>query len=277
MTSATSVVAQGIREAVSRRGVAVLPFLPAGYPTMAATVATIAALGTLDSVGAIEIGFPFSDPIADGPVIQEAFNVALTSGLKVHDIFDAVRAARQTFGKPLVAMVSFSIVFRYGVDRFIADAKSSGFAGILIPDLPPPEAAGVCGKIRAAGLDTVLLVAPTTSPRRRPDIAAMCSGFVYYLSVSGITGERAALPDDLVANVRHLKSIAGVPVCVGFGISKREHLDQLRGVGDGAIIGSAIVRRIRELLPAQSIQSSPTAPTPQQIAEAVVEYCRTLY
>lgn len=243
-----------------------MPFVATGFPSLEATVATIDALIDLPGVGAIEVGFPFSDPVADGPVIQEAFNVALTAGVTVAAIFDAIAATRDDRRKPMVAMVSFSVVFRYGVDRFLADAKRAGFSGLLCPDLPPPEAQRVCATIRAAGLDTVLLVAPTTSPKRRDEIAGLCSGFVYYLSVSGITGERDALPADLEANVRAIRAVSKVPTCIGFGISKPEHMARLKGISDGAIVGTAVVRRMRDH----------AAQGPAAVATAVADYCRTL-
>jgi tryptophan synthase alpha chain len=238
-------LAQSIRSAQKSAGVALQPFVAAGYPSMEAVVETLKALD-LPGIGAIEIGFPFSDPIADGPVIQEAFNEALTKGLKTQQIFSAIEAAKSAISKPLVAMVSYSIVFRYGTERFIADAKRAGFKGILIPDLPPPEAQGVCDKIAGGGLDSVLLVAPTTTSERRALIAKLCTGFVYYLSVSGVTGERDKLPQELAENVHEIRTISHVPVCVGFGIGRRDHVEQLSGVGDGAIVGSAIVRKMRE-------------------------------
>src|SRR5207302_5658105 len=123
-------------------------------------------------------------------------------------------------------------------------AKSAGLDALLLPDLPPPEAKSVCDRIRAAGLDTVLLVAPTTTPQRRQEIAALCSGFVYYLSIPGITGERDRLPADLTGNIRALRQATDRPICVGFGISKPEHIQQLSDVADGAIVGSAIVKRM---------------------------------
>ncbi|HQY88639.1 MAG TPA: tryptophan synthase subunit alpha, partial [Tepidisphaeraceae bacterium] len=161
--------------------------------------------------------------------------------------------AKANVRTPLIAMVSYSIVFRYGVEQFLKDAKSSGFSSVLIPDLPPPEAESVCRLIRAHELDTVLMVAPTTSADRRKTITQLASGFVYYLSVSGITGERDRLPDDLKQNVLDLKSISNVPICVGFGIGKREHVKQLFGVADGAIVGTAIVRALKSDDPARSV------------------------
>jgi tryptophan synthase alpha chain len=220
------------------------PFIPAGYPDLATTAA---ALPALEAGGAnlIEIGFPFSDPIADGPVIQEAFTAALANRITVAEVFAVVREARPNVSIPLLGMLSYSIVFRYGLDRFLAEAKAAGLDGLILPDLPPPEAQAICARVRAAGLDTVLLVAPTTTAQRRREIAALSSGFIYYLSVSGITGERDRLPADLEQNIRDLKSLTDRPICVGFGIAKPEHIDQLTGVADGAMIGSALVKRMK--------------------------------
>jgi tryptophan synthase alpha chain len=236
---------QSILDAAKPTGIALLPFVAGGYPDVAASAALLAALD-LPGIGACEVGFPFSDPIADGPVIQEAFNDALTRGFKTSQLFDALADARPTIRKPMTAMVSYSIVFRYGTERFLKDAKNAGFAGILIPDLPPPEADTVCAKVADAGLESVLLVAPTTTPQRRERIAKLCTGFVYYLSVSGITGERTSLPADLTQNVKQLRSMTDVPICVGFGISTPEHVKQLNGVAHGAIVGSAIVKRVKQ-------------------------------
>lgn len=221
-----------------------MPFIPAGYPDLATTQA---ALPAIEAGGAnlIEIGFPFSDPIADGPVIQESFTVALSKKLKIADVFETIARARAGVTIPLVSMVSYSIVYRFGVDRFVAAAKQAGFDGLILPDLPPPEAQAICERVQGGGLDTILLVAPTTSATRRAEIARLSSGFVYYLSVSGITGERDQLPANLADNVRQIKGVTDRPVCVGFGISKPAHVAQLRGVADGAIVGSALVKRMK--------------------------------
>ena len=222
-----------------------MPFIPAGYPDLQTTALLLPALENAGA-NAIEVGIPFSDPIADGPTIQEAFTMALARGLHVADVFSTISKVRPAVSIPLIAMVSYSIVYRYGTDKFLADARAAGFDGLILPDLPPPEAAPICQKVRSAGLDTILLISPTTSPDRRREIAQLCSGFIYYLSVSGITGERDRLPPDLEQNLRELRSIAQVPVCVGFGISRPEHLAQLAPLADGAIVGSAIVKRLKE-------------------------------
>lgn len=229
----------------ARKRVGVFPFIPAGYPDLNATRQLLPALERAGA-SAIEVGIPFSDPIADGPVIQEAFTAALSRGLKLKDVLKTVREARPTVSIPLVSMVSYSIVFRYGPEKYFADAREAGFDGLILPDLPPPEAESICDKVRKAGLDTTLLIAPTTSAARRKEIARLCSGFIYYLSVSGITGERQKLPEDLAEQLRQLKRTSDTPVCVGFGISRPEHVAQLAGLADGAIVGSAVVRKIKE-------------------------------
>ncbi|MDB5319552.1 MAG: tryptophan synthase, alpha subunit [Phycisphaerales bacterium] len=248
-----------------KKQLALMPFIPAGYPDLAITAALLPAM---EQAGAnlIEIGIPFSDPIADGPTIQAAFTAALAKGLKLAEVFDMVRSARAKVSIPLVAMVSYSIVYRYGLERFAADARKAGFDGLILPDLPPPEAAAVCAKVQAAGLSTTLLVAPTTSEKRRKEIADLSNGFIYYLSVSGITGERDRLPDNIESNLRQLRGMTRRPVCVGFGISKPEHLAQLAPVADGAIVGSAIVKKITQAGSAD----------PQEIARVVGDYCRSL-
>jgi tryptophan synthase alpha chain len=229
----------------TRKRVGVFPFIPAGYPDLNATRELLPALEG-GGASAIEVGIPFSDPIADGPVVQEAFTAALSRGLKLKEILKTVREARSSVSNPLMSMVSYSIVFRYGAERYFGDAREAGFDGLILPDLPPPEAESICEKVRAAGLDTILLIAPTTAKDRRKEIARLCSGFIYYLSVTGITGERQKMPEDLAEQLRQLKQMGDTPVCVGFGISRREHVAQLSGLADGAIVGSAVVRRMKE-------------------------------
>jgi len=249
----------------SKEQIALMPFIPAGYPDLETTAKVLPAL---EAAGAniIEIGIPFSDPIADGPVIQEAFTSALAKGLKLKDVFATVKKARASVSIPLVGMVSFSIAFRLGVERFAATMKDAGFDGLILPDLPPPEAERFCKMVQGAGLDTILLVAPTTTPQRRKEIARLSSGFIYYLSVAGITGERNDLPVELAEGVREMKSLSDRPVCVGFGVSTAKHVAQLAGVADGAIVGSAVVRRMT-----QNADKGVGA-----VVESVGSYCREL-
>ena len=242
----------------NKHQIALMPFVASGFPDLASTAAVLPALEA-GGASMIEIGFPFSDPIADGPTIQAAFTDALTKGIRIADTFRTVAAVHPAVSIPLVAMLSYSIVFRYGVERFVKDAKSAGFDGLILPDLPPPEAQKVCNVVRAGGLDTILLVAPTTTPQRRKEILDLCSGFVYYLSVSGITGERDRLPEDVASNVRALRELSDTPVCVGFGIHRAEQVAQLAGVADGAIVGSAFVKRMREAAPGGAAAVAQTA------------------
>ena len=258
-------IAQTFDDLRARRQIGLVPFIPAGYPDLATTAAALLALER-GGASVIEVGIPFSDPIADGPVIQEAFTVALAKRLKVEQVFETVASVRDRLTVPLSAMVSYSIVFRYGAARFVEAAKRAGFDGLILPDLPPPEAQRVCDTVRAGGLETTLLVAPTTTPQRRREIAALSSGFVYYLSVSGITGERDRLPDDLATNVRQLREMTDRPICVGFGISRPEHVSQLQGEADGAIVGSAYVKRMKPRL----------AEGPDALARAAEDYTREL-
>ena len=248
----------------AKKQMAFMPFIPAAFPDLATTKKLLPAL---EQAGAsiIEVGIPFSDPVADGPVIQEAFTAALSKKLKIADVFATVKKARPRVSIPLVAMVSFSIAYRFGVERFAATMKESGFDGLILPDLPPPEAESIVKTVQAAGLDTILLVAPTTSPARRKEIGRLSSGFIYYLSVAGITGERTQLPPNLAAGVADMKTHTDHPVCVGFGISTAEHMSQLAKVADGAIVGSAIVRRMQK-----------HAADPSAIPDAVGTYCREL-
>ncbi len=263
-TTARKSIADTFAQLRAKKRMAFMPFIPAGYPDLATTEKLLPAL---EQAGAsvVEVGIPFSDPIADGPVIQEAFTAALSKKLKLADVFATVKKARVSVSIPLAAMVSYSITYRYGVDRFLATMKESGFDGLILPDVPPPEAQAVVDKVRGAGLDTILLVAPTTPPHRREEIGRLSSGFVYYLSVSGITGERNQLPPDLAAGVANMKSLTDRPVCVGFGISTADHMAQLAGHADGAIVGSAVVRRMQQ-----------TASEPAAIPDVVGSYCREL-
>ncbi len=223
-----------------------LPFLTAGYPDMAATAALLV---DLESRGCriCEIGVPFSDPIADGPTIQASYTEALAAQVTSEKVFDMVGAYRAGGGQmALVAMVSYSIVFRHGLERYLRGLCGAGFDGTIVPDLPLDEAADVKALAASMGLCNTLLIAPTTPPERRLEIAAQSSGFVYYISVAGITGERSALPAETISAVAELRRHTERPVCVGFGISTPEMVRTVCEVADGAIVGSAIVRRITE-------------------------------
>ncbi len=230
-----------------------LPFITAGYPNLAVTAGLLEEFESR-GVRVCELGIPFSDPVADGPVIQASYTAALEGGVTGDGIFDTVRryrALRQSTGGKrgnlaLLAMVSYSIVFRRGVAKYFAAAADAGFDGLIIPDLPVEEAATVEPLASAAGLANVLLISPTTSAPRRLEIARRSRGFIYYVSIAGITGERTALPAATIAGVSELRQHTDTPICVGFGVSNADTVKQVCAVADGAIVGSAIVKRITE-------------------------------
>lgn len=222
---------------------ALLPYFTAGFPDAAFTADLIRRADTLGAT-VVEVGIPYSDSIADGPVIQNSFNRALENGHTMEDTFRLVTDVRSSVACGIVAMVSFSLVHRFGVDRFIGRAADAGFDGVILPDVPVEEAASSAKSARQAGLAYVGLVAPTTTPERRKAIAAKSSGFVYQIAVSGTTGERSAMPSSLADEVARLRETAGLPICVGFGISSAEHVRDICRLADGAIVGSAIVRRV---------------------------------
>jgi tryptophan synthase alpha chain len=221
---------------------AFIPFVTAGDPSPAATTELIR---DLDSAGChlIEVGFPFSDPIADGPVIQASYTRALERGLRIDDVFRCVEAARPV-AAPLVGMVSYTLVFRRGPAAFVERAKCAGFAGAIVPDLPAEEAESFAKICADREFCNILLVTPTTLPERAAKIVKLSTGFVYCVSVTGITGERDRLPEELLGQLRRLRSQTDLPLCVGFGVSKPEHVRMLRAEADGVIVGSAIVRRL---------------------------------
>jgi tryptophan synthase alpha chain len=223
-----------------------LPFITAGHPDLETT---LALLGEFERRGVqvCELGIPFSDPIADGPTIQASYTEALAGGVRPGKIFEMVRRYRSEGGAmALLGMVTFSIVYRLGVREFIQRAAEAGLDGLIIPDMSLEEADNLSELCDEAGLATVLLVAPTSSPERRRRIASYCTGFVYYVSVAGTTGERTELPESTIQAVRELRAQANKPVCVGFGISSAELVGTVCRVADGAIVGSAIVRRVTE-------------------------------
>jgi len=224
---------------------AFMPFLTAGDPDFDTTRALILELEK-NGADLIELGIPFSDPIADGPTIQASFTRALASGARVADAFAMVAALREESSIPVVTMVSYSIVARVGAEAFMQQAAEVGADGAIIPDLPVEEAREVIEVARALDLCTVFLAAPTTTPERREQVAQVSTGFIYYISVAGTTGVRDHLPEDLPQHVEELRSIADTPIAVGFGVSTPEQAAAVARIADGVIVGSAVVRRIAE-------------------------------
>jgi tryptophan synthase alpha chain len=230
---------------------AFMPFVTAGDPDLDFTTEVIRRLA-LRGCSLVELGIPYSDSVADGPVIQASYTRALGRKTKLADILAMV--GRLTGGKrgqkpsspPIVTMVSYAIVYRHGPERYVADAKQAGAAGAIVPDLPVEEAGPLADICRREDFSLVQLITPTTPRERALRIAERTTGFIYYVSVTGITGERTALPPEIIENVGWLRQQTPLPICIGFGISRPEHVRMLLPVADGLIVGSAIVRRIAE-------------------------------
>jgi len=222
---------------------AVLPFLTAGYPDADTTIQLIRAF---DKEGArvIELGFPFSDSIADGPVIQNSFHQAIAGGQTMAGVFDMAAQVRDDIQCGLVAMVSYSIIERIGQESFQQRAAESGFDGVIVPDAPPDLVKTFSEQCRDAGLHFVGLISPTTSAQRVREIANYTSGFIYQMAVSGTTGERQDIGLTIADQVSQIKQSYDLPVCVGFGVSSPSQVSTVCEFADGAIVGSAIVRRI---------------------------------
>jgi tryptophan synthase alpha chain len=219
-----------------------MPFVTAGDPDLETTLDVVRRLSEA-GVDLLEVGFPYSDPIADGPVIQASYYRALQKGLSIDRIFTAFAESAGEIRPARVSMASFSLMHRYGVQRFFARAAESGFAGCIIPDLPGDESEDVCEQAASAGLDLIQLVSPLTPPARVGRIVRSCSGFVYCISVAGTTGEREGLDPKLAGHLDGLRQRTDLPLAVGFGISRPEQVASLHGHADGVIVGSAIVRR----------------------------------
>jgi tryptophan synthase alpha chain len=222
---------------------ALMPFVTAGDPDLDFTAAVLRELA-VRGCHLCEVGIPYSDPIADGPVIQASYTRALEHKVKLDDIFKTLGEVAPKLGAPLVTMVSYAIVYRHGLETYVDDVCNRGIAGLIVPDLPVEESHQLASICRSRDVSLIQLVTPTTPRERAVRIADTSTGFLYYVSVAGITGERTALPQDLVDNVGWLRTQTDLPICIGFGISQPEHVKLLAPVADGLIVGSAIVRRI---------------------------------
>ena len=223
-----------------------MPFITAGDPDLAWTARLIQELSA-SGADLIEVGFPYSDPIADGPVIQASYTRALNHHVKLKDIFAEIAKVSPQVSTPLVAMVSYALIFRGGVESFVDQAAKSGFAGLIVPDLPGDEAEGFARIVKSRGLDLIQLVAPTTPADRMQRIVKNATGFVYCIAVAGTTGAREGLAPELSDMLKTLRQQTTLPLCVGFGISRPEQVAQLKTQADGIIVGSAIVRHLEAL------------------------------
>ena len=222
---------------------ALMPFITGGDPDLPGTAALLQELQRRGCALA-ELGIPYSDPIADGPVIQASYTRALDKGVKLQQIFGALEST--PLEMPVVTMVSYAIIYRLGLRKYVERAKTAGASGAIVPDLLVEEAGPLREVCAEQDFSLIQLVTPTTPRDRALQIAESSSGFLYYVSVTGITGERTELPPELADNVQWLRERTELPICIGFGISQPEHARLLSPVADGLIVGSAIMRRIEK-------------------------------
>ncbi len=223
---------------------ALVAFLTVGFPSPKA-LGPLAMSLQAGGVDLLELGIPFSDPLADGATIQAASQKALDHGVTPHGVIRSVeRLRRQGLILPIAILTYVNPVLQYGVKAFCRDAVSAGVDGVMIPDLPPEEAGELIRAARGRGLDTIFLAAPTSPRERLARIAKATQGFIYYVSLTGVTGARASLPKSLASHLRLIKGMTDLPVCVGFGISKPEQVREVVRLADGVIIGSALLDAI---------------------------------
>ncbi|HMF84808.1 MAG TPA: tryptophan synthase subunit alpha, partial [Nitrospiraceae bacterium] len=222
---------------------ALIAYVMAGDPSMQDTEQLVVEL---EQAGAdiIELGVPFSDPIADGPVIQQAAERALRSGTSLRTILPMVTRLRARTQIPLVLMVYYNNVHAFGPGRFCHEAAQAGIDGLIIPDMPPDEASPLKGPAAAAGLQLIFLLAPTSTAERRTFVARQSQGFVYYVSLTGITGAKLLSMADVSKNVEKIRKVTHVPVAVGFGVATPEAAANVAAIADGVIVGSAIVKQL---------------------------------
>ena len=224
---------------------ALVTYFTAGDPSLADTRRLVIEAAR-QGADVIELGVPFSDPLAEGPVIQRACARAIAGGATLARVLDTVAGMRGEVDVPLVLMTYYNPVLAFGLPAFAATAARAGVDGVIVVDLPPEEAGPLAADAEAAGLDLVHLLAPTSSPERMKLIARRSQGFIYVVSVTGVTGERAELPKELGRQIRTLRLVTTKPVCVGFGIARPDQVEAVGRLADGVIVGSAIVRLVEE-------------------------------
>jgi tryptophan synthase alpha chain len=227
-------------------------YYPFGFPDIPKSMKALKELSSYADI--IEIGVPFSDPVADGPVIQMAYNIAVKNGSGLPLLFK--HFITEELDCPAVIMSYLNPIYRYGTSKFIKDAEKLGFVGVIIPDMPPEEKKRIFGRSSINALDFIYLASPTDSRERLQEIARLTEGFLYLVSSLGVTGEREFIQKDIGEKVNCIRSIRDIPIYLGFGISKPEHVRELSPFVDGFIVGSAVVRRILE---AESFEEGLTA------------------
>lgn len=228
-----------ITRAIRDQKKAIVPYVTAGLPDLEETGRILLALEEAGAA-AIEIGIPFSDPMADGPVLQKASHLALQAGFRMDELLGRLQGWSGMLHTPLIVMSYINPLMRKGLRQTLASLERSGVKGVIIPDLPR-DAAMIHADCRELGLDLIRLVAPTTGRERQEEVITQCGGFVYAVSVKGVTGQRAAFPPELKSQVSLIREFTDLPVCIGFGVSTAAQVDDLHSFADGVIVGSFLM------------------------------------
>ena len=256
-------IARRFAELARRGEIGIVAYLTAGDPTLEASEQIVLAAAEAGA-DVIELGVPFSDPVADGPTIQRASERSLRGGTKLTDVIAMVRRLRAKIETPLIFFSYYNPILQLGLEKFAAEAAAAGADGVLVTDLTPEEADDYRAAMHAQGLDTIFLAAPTSTEARLVQIGKATSGFLYVVSRTGVTGTRDALPEDLPALVRRARAATQLPIAVGFGISMPTHVSVLGGIADAAVVGSALVAAVEK------------SKSPEEAAEAVGQLIRSL-
>ncbi|MBP7216216.1 MAG: tryptophan synthase subunit alpha [Candidatus Omnitrophica bacterium] len=228
-----------------RKKKAFIAFITAGYPSLTKTKQLVLAFEKV-GVDIVELGVPFSDPMADGPIIQEASAQALRNKVTLASILKLVKEIRASSSIPICLMTYYNPIFCFGEKKFCAQASACGVDGVIIPDLPAEEASSLRAEATRHGIDVICFIAPTTTQKRMHYLVSIAQGFIYYVSLAGVTGPRARLPVGIQRQVGRIRACTRKPVCVGFGVSHRGQVKQIARMADGVIVGSAIVRMIKQ-------------------------------
>lgn len=233
------------RELKKKHKKAFIVFIMAGDPALSVTKKLVFELER-QGADIIELGVPFSDPLADGPTIQKASERALKNKINITSVSNLVKKVRQKTDTPIVFLTYYNLIYHFGLKRFIDTAKSAGVDGVIVPDLPPEESKELCSIAKKKDFSIIHLVAPTSSPERIKRIAQATRGFIYYVSLTGTTGARKELPREITSSLKKVKRLTKKPVCVGFGISTPEQVKAISKLADGVIVGSAIIKVIEK-------------------------------
>ncbi|HST86898.1 MAG TPA: tryptophan synthase subunit alpha [Ktedonobacterales bacterium] len=251
----TSPITAAFARARAERRVALIPYVMAGYPDLATGEALAVAFGQAGA-DLIEIGVPFSDPLADGATVQHASQIALEQGMTLAGALELAGRVSAQAATPLVLMTYYNPIFSYGIEHFCTAAKAAGVAGLIVPDLPAEEADPLLRAARECGIALVFLVAPTSTDARIETVARVAAetgGFIYCVALSGVTGARDRLPEDLAAFIARVRAHTSLPLAVGFGVARPEHVAAIGRIADGAVVASALLNAVDAAPPDQRV------------------------